>query len=271
MKRYRISEFSKRSGISADTLRFYEKTGLLHPCHQAENNYRMYSDYDLLELMQLRLMRSMGMPISALKKQGTQNLDELYASVNTQAEALQAEIAVLTGRLERFRRIQQELEECKTRIGEYVIHELPPLYALYYDEESTRDPRFAQQVAAWCEHIPYVHLTCRLPAAELAKPAGETLNAVPGIGMLADYAASCGITPAAPAVTMLPEKNLRILLCIRDPLHPTREELAPAFALLSRLHLRSTGDWYFRLRFMERTPDGDMRCYVALRFVVEDI
>jgi len=270
MKRYRISEFSKRSGVNVDTLRFYEKMNLLHPIHQADNNYRLYSDYDLLELMQLRLMRSMDMPIASLKKQGIQNIDELYASVNNQVEALEEEIAVLARRLDRFKRIQRELEECKTLIGECSVIRLPHLYALYYDEESTLSPNFARQVASWCEHIPYIHLSCRLSASELAKPSTEPLNAVPGIGMLADYAASCGITPVPPAISMLPEKTLRILLCIRDPLHPTWEELAPAFTHLTRLHLRSTGDWYYRVRFMERTPDGDTRCYVALRFGVEE-
>lgn len=270
MKRYKISEFSRRSGVNIDTLRFYEKMNLLHPYHRPDNNYRFYTDHDLLNLMQIRLMRSMDIPISTLKKQGTQNLDELYASVSAQVDALEDEIARLTKKLDRFKRIQRELEDCKTLIGDCSIIQLPHLHAMYYDEESTQHPDFAQQVAAWCEHIPYVHLSCRLNANELAKPENEPLNAVVGIGMLADYAASCGITPIPPAVTMLPETSLRVLLCIRDPLHPTREELAPAFAHMSRLHLKSTGNWYYRLRFMERTPDGDTRCYVALRFGVED-
>ena len=270
MKRYKISEFSKRSGVNIDTLRFYEKMGLLHPFHQPDNNYRFYTDHDLLNLMQIRLQRSMDIPISALQKQGTQNLDELYVSVSAQVDALENEIALLTQKLNRFKRIQRELEECKTCIGNSSIIRLPHLHAIYYDEESTRNPHFAQQVAAWCEHIPYVHLSCHLPASELEKDEGEPLNATMGIGMLADYAASCGITPLPPAVTMLPQKSLRVLLCMRDPLHPTREELAPVFAHMRRLHLRRKSDFYYRLRFMERTPDGDTRCYVALRFSVEE-
>ena len=271
MKRYKIREFSRRSGVNIDTLRFYEKMDLLHPYHQPDNNYRFYTDHDLLNLMQIRLMRSMDIPISALQKQGTQNLEELYASVSAQVDALEGEIALLTQRLNRFKRIQRELEQCKTQIGTCSIIELPHLHAMYYDEESTNHPDFAQQVASWCGHIPYVHLSCRLSAGELEKPEDAPLNAVVGIGMLADYADSCGITPIPPAVSMLPEPSLRVLLCMRDPLHPTREELAPVFAHLEKLRLKRKGDFYYRLRFMERTPDGDTRCYVALRFGIEEI
>ena len=271
MKRYKISEFSEYSGVNVDTLRFYEKMGLLHPYHHPENNYRFYSDYDLLNLMQIRLMRSMDIPIAALQKQETRNLHELHNSISAQVDALESEIAVLSQRLDRFKRIQKELAECKTQISECSIIQLPHLYALYYDEESIQNPHFTQQVTAWCKHIPYVHLTCRLSSSEFTKPTGDTLNAVLGIGILADYAASCGIVPIPPAVSMMPEKTFRILLCISDPLHPTREELMPVWDHLARLHIRSKGDWYYRLRFIERTPDGNTQCYIGLRFSIENI
>ena len=43
----KISELEKKSGISAHTLRYYEKTGLLHASHRGANNYREYSEDDL--------------------------------------------------------------------------------------------------------------------------------------------------------------------------------------------------------------------------------
>lgn len=43
----KISELEKKSGISAHTLRYYEKAGLLQASHRSANNYREYSQDDL--------------------------------------------------------------------------------------------------------------------------------------------------------------------------------------------------------------------------------
>ena len=43
----KISQLAKATALSAHTLRYYEKLGLLVPQKQAENNYRVYSEDDL--------------------------------------------------------------------------------------------------------------------------------------------------------------------------------------------------------------------------------
>lgn len=43
----KISDLAVRSGISAHTLRYYEKTGLFSASQRSENNYRIYSQDDL--------------------------------------------------------------------------------------------------------------------------------------------------------------------------------------------------------------------------------
>ena len=43
----KISNLAERSGISAHTLRYYEKTGLFSASQRSENNYRIYSEDDL--------------------------------------------------------------------------------------------------------------------------------------------------------------------------------------------------------------------------------
>ena len=42
---YHIQEFAALTGLSADTLRYYEKEGLLAPARDA-NGYRIYSERD---------------------------------------------------------------------------------------------------------------------------------------------------------------------------------------------------------------------------------
>ena len=43
----KIGELAKQSGLTAHTLRYYEKLGLIEPLKSQQNNYRDYSDDDL--------------------------------------------------------------------------------------------------------------------------------------------------------------------------------------------------------------------------------
>ena len=44
-KRYRIGEFTAKTGLSGPTLRYYEKEGLVKP-HRSDNGLRYYTDAD---------------------------------------------------------------------------------------------------------------------------------------------------------------------------------------------------------------------------------
>ncbi|MFD2176938.1 Zn(2+)-responsive transcriptional regulator [Veronia pacifica] len=44
MKLLQIGQLAKKAGVSTDTLRFYEKTGLLKPDARSESGYRLYGD-----------------------------------------------------------------------------------------------------------------------------------------------------------------------------------------------------------------------------------
>ena len=61
-----IKEIEERSGLQRSNIRFYEKEGLLHPQRQ-ENRYRDYSEEDLQQLLKIRLLRTVGLPLEELK------------------------------------------------------------------------------------------------------------------------------------------------------------------------------------------------------------
>ena len=42
METYKISQIAKLLGLSSDTIRFYEKKGLVHPSENPDNQYREY-------------------------------------------------------------------------------------------------------------------------------------------------------------------------------------------------------------------------------------
>ena len=62
----KISEVSEQFGISSDTLRYYERIGLIPPVNRTESGIRDYDDGDLKRVEFIECMRSAGLPIEVL-------------------------------------------------------------------------------------------------------------------------------------------------------------------------------------------------------------
>jgi len=62
----KIAEVSERFGISSDTLRYYERIGLIRPVHRNESGMRDYNELDLRRVDFIKCMRSAGLPIEVL-------------------------------------------------------------------------------------------------------------------------------------------------------------------------------------------------------------
>ena len=64
-----VGELSQKTGLSKDTIRFYEKVGLLDATiNRGENNYRHYSDEALDRLTFIRRGKALGFTLSEIKK-----------------------------------------------------------------------------------------------------------------------------------------------------------------------------------------------------------
>ena len=62
----KISEVSEQCDISAETLRYYERVGLLPPVNRSESGIRDYSDLDVRQVEFIKCMRTAGLPIEVL-------------------------------------------------------------------------------------------------------------------------------------------------------------------------------------------------------------
>ncbi|MED7950774.1 MerR family transcriptional regulator [Streptomyces sp. BE303] len=60
------AEAVARSGFSLDTLRYYEKIGLLDAVQRDRTGRRLFSEHDLAWLGMLRCLRDTGMPIAGM-------------------------------------------------------------------------------------------------------------------------------------------------------------------------------------------------------------
>ena len=62
----KIAEVSEQYGISADTLRYYERVGLIPPVHRNEGGIRDYNELDLRRVDFIKCMRAAGLPVEVL-------------------------------------------------------------------------------------------------------------------------------------------------------------------------------------------------------------
>jgi MerR family transcriptional regulator, aldehyde-responsive regulator len=62
----KIAEVSEQYGIPTDTLRYYERIGLIPPVNRTQSGIRDYSELDIKRVEFIKCMRSAGLPIEAL-------------------------------------------------------------------------------------------------------------------------------------------------------------------------------------------------------------
>jgi DNA-binding transcriptional MerR regulator len=62
----KIAEVSEQYGLSSDTLRYYERVGLIPPVNRNESGIRDYNELDLRRVEFIKCMRSAGLPVEVL-------------------------------------------------------------------------------------------------------------------------------------------------------------------------------------------------------------
>ncbi|MEY9212651.1 MerR family transcriptional regulator [Thermobifida halotolerans] len=107
---YTPGEVARRFGLSLDTLRYYEKEGLLTEVERAPSGHRRYraDDVELLDLV--RCLRDTDMPIARLRAFAELVRDGDH-TVPQRVEALETHDAQLTERIAELRRRQQTIRD----------------------------------------------------------------------------------------------------------------------------------------------------------------
>ena len=122
---YTIRSMAERCGMTAHTLRYYERVGLIQPVGRARNGHRRYSEQDEAWLNFLHCMRATNMSIremqryAALREQGDATslqrrklLEDHQAGIAEKIAELQKAHALLAHKIANYKAIED-----RTRIG----------------------------------------------------------------------------------------------------------------------------------------------------------
>ncbi|MBC2377459.1 MerR family transcriptional regulator [Listeria welshimeri] len=116
-----IKEASEKSGVSADTIRYYERIGLIPPVHRNENGVRKFGAEDLRWIQFSRQMRRAGLSIEALIdylalfREGEHTLEARVELLREQRVDLKNRINIM----------QEALDRLDFKINNYDTHLIP--------------------------------------------------------------------------------------------------------------------------------------------------
>src|SRR5579864_3490091 len=128
---YTIRTMAERCGMTAHTLRYYERVGLIQPVGRARNGHRRYSEADAAWLHFLHCMRATNMPIREMQRyaamrargqstleQRRQLLEDHQAVIVGKIAALERAHALLASKIANYRKIEE-----RTRVPNPVLAE----------------------------------------------------------------------------------------------------------------------------------------------------
>lgn len=127
-----IGQLAKRTGVPIDTVRHYERIGLLQPAARLASGYRRYGDAQLKQLRFIRRAKALGFTLDEIR-----GLLGLSAGRNVRSirKSAAARLADIEQRIEELTRIRESLRQLVAACpGHGRADACPILNALQQDE-----------------------------------------------------------------------------------------------------------------------------------------
>ncbi|HJN96945.1 MAG: Zn(2+)-responsive transcriptional regulator [Gammaproteobacteria bacterium] len=105
----KISELSARTGLSAHTLRFYEKNGLITASNHSEAGYRFYTDADVRRAEFVKTARNSGFSLEDIGQLLSVRVDKLSHSCQQVTDITQHKLDEVNGKIAELQSLQQTL------------------------------------------------------------------------------------------------------------------------------------------------------------------
>ncbi|GAA5394686.1 MerR family transcriptional regulator [Streptococcus uberis] len=127
-----IRKVSELTGVSADTIRYYERIGLIPPVTRNQSGVRNFSDRDISVLEFVRYFRGAGVSVESLidyiglVEQGDSTIGARLAILQEEREKLE----------ERVSKLQAALDRLNHKIDNYQNKVVPREHQLFDQKES---------------------------------------------------------------------------------------------------------------------------------------
>ena len=104
-----ISQFAQAAGVSTDTVRYYEKQGLIGAPRRQANRYRSYTDADVAAVRFVRGAQALGFSLAEIRAILPQVAKGAFGRAEIEQQ-LQAKMAQIDAHMAQLRTLKKELK-----------------------------------------------------------------------------------------------------------------------------------------------------------------
>lgn len=182
----KISDLEQWTGIPKATLRYYESIGLLSPIRREGSNYRYYSMNDLVQLIQVKQINTMGLQLAELPGGDKgKTCEELYESLCGRENELEKEIERAIDQLGRLRLHIRSFSQAVEKEHTISLMRTTGNYRIFpLDEQVREHPNTPEIIRKWMTLAPHTYSVVRVKYKDFAACKGENCPASVGLGIM---------------------------------------------------------------------------------------
>ncbi len=110
----KIGELAERTGCQVETIRFYERKGLLTTPERSQGNYRLYDEANVMRLQFIRNCRSLDMTLEEIRTLLTLRDQPLHECTDVNS-LLDEHIGHVNERIKELKGLQSQLKQLRSR------------------------------------------------------------------------------------------------------------------------------------------------------------
>ena len=149
----RIGDLSTLFEMRPETIRYYEKEGILSPARKADSTFREYSIWDYLDLCECRRYRQMDFGMNEVRSlMKSADLEQISSALGERQQALTEKARAQLALAEEVRSLKERIDNAKLNIGNFWYKTEPEKRGIFitervgnrYSDINTADPVLRQ-------------------------------------------------------------------------------------------------------------------------------
>ena len=108
MSSLQIGGVSKKTGLTVDAIRFYEKEKLLRPLSRSAGGFRLFTEEDLREINFIRRAQELGFALQEIRELLIVQRDKLEACSHVR-DLLKSKLVIVRRKIEQLRQLEEQL------------------------------------------------------------------------------------------------------------------------------------------------------------------
>lgn len=266
---YKIGRVSKLFGISCETIRNYERAGLIRSVSLPDSPVRYYDIDNVRKLVGIRLMRNQGFSVSELAQVYRDvSIDRYSELARSKIEEDELALRRIEIRLAESRRALRDIESVRTGcMPVELMHYQGGFYVPYNGNDMLHTSVGEERLQQWTQNLFHVRHMAIYP--ELSLASGRTERFLNAFHLPLQYVEPLEIDVVPPVKTMTPMRCVSCIVrreSIRRPFGGREEEIA---AFLRENGLELAG-WGFSLTLFGYHEQGKKNTYFRLYLPIRE-